>query len=153
MSNVVTFLWPPRNASTKRRAEAIAHVMKDVERSGDEVVATFAAQPGASIQEALEHFRLALRFAQDPKNAIAKLVVPSLDRVPSTVETLSELAVLVKKSRLVLVVLDLEVEASTSQAVEDLRDEYGREAVWKQKKSDSVKEGMRYAKELQGGGS
>ncbi len=147
MSNVVTFLWPPRNASTKRRADAIAQVMRALEPNGDAVVATITTSPGASIPEALEHFRLALRFAQDPKNAIAKLVVPSLDCVPNTVETLSELAVLVKKSRLVLVVLDHGVEASTTQAIEDLRDDYGRKAVWKQKKSDSVKAGMRYAKE------
>jgi hypothetical protein len=88
-----------------------------------------------------------LRVVQDPKNAIAKLVVPSLDCVPNTIETLSELTALVKKSRLILVVEDLGVEATTAQDVEELRDRHGRKSVRKQKKSDSVKQGMRYAVE------
>ncbi len=153
MSHAVTFLWPPRNASAKRRAAAIAQITRAVERNGDAIVATFEAPPGASIEEASGRFRLALRFVQNPENAIGKLVVPSLDEVPNAVETLSELAVLVKKSRLVLAVVDLGVEASTAKEVEDLRDDHGSDAAWKQRQSERIKGGMRYAKELEGGAS
>jgi hypothetical protein len=147
MSSAVIFVWPSRSTTTKRRADHIAQMMRAVEAGDDTVVAVFTAAPGASMQEALERFRLMLRVVQDPKNAIAKLVVPSLDCVPNTIETLSELTALVKKSRLILVVEDLGVEATTAQDVEELRDRHGRKSVRKQKKSDSVKQGMRYAVE------
>lgn len=63
------------------------------------------------------------------------------------VRPLSELATFSNRSPLVLIVLDLWVEASTAPAFKELRDDYGRAAVRKQKKSDSIKEGMRYARE------
>lgn len=153
MKRAVTFLWPAHNTSAKRQGETYAQVLRALEGGGDEIVATFTVPRGTPIHEALERFRLAVRFAQAPNNAISKLVVPSLDRVPDTFDTLSELAVQIEKSRLALVVLDLGVEVTTSTEVVDLRDEHGRRAVWKQKKSESIRYGMLSAKKPQGGTS